>query len=249
MPSVQLKEGAVRSSVYDESEQQELNTPHAHTHTQSFQLTRLDKLGQVLKLLARTTIDLLLDLVELAGNVGSVAIQHGCVAVRDLTRVVQDDDLSQERLGALGGVVLGVTSDVATTDILDGHVLDVEADVVSGNSLLQLLVVHLNGLDLSSHVDGGKGDDHARLQDTSLNTTDGDCADTANLVHVLKGQTERLGGGALRGDNGVQSLEQGLALGLTTLLAVDLPTLVPRELHGSSGEQKKKMMRKVIGRD
>jgi len=193
-------------------------------------ITRLDGLGEVLNLLAGTTIDLLLDLVELAGNVGCVAVEHWCVAVGDLTRVVQDDDLGEEGLGGLGWVVLGVSSDVATADILDGNVLDVEADVVTGDGLLELLVVHLNGLDLSCDVDRGEGDDHARLQDTSLNTTDGHRADTANLVDILKRKAEGLGGGALRGDNGVKGLKKSLALGITTLLAGDFPTLVPGEL-------------------
>ena len=62
---------------------------------------------------------------------GSVAIEHGLVSVADLAGVVHDDDLSVEVLAALGRIILGVTSDVATTDFLDGHVLDVEANVVA----------------------------------------------------------------------------------------------------------------------
>ena len=56
-------------------------------------VTRLQILGVVLNLLARTTVDLLLQLIELAGNVSGVAIQHRCIASTDLARVVQDDDL------------------------------------------------------------------------------------------------------------------------------------------------------------
>lgn len=191
--------------------------------------TGLDGLGEVLKLLARTTVDLLLDLVELASDVGGVAVEHRRVAVGNLAGVVQDDDLSQEALRTLGGVVLGVTAHVATADILDGDVLDVEADVVTGDGLLQLLVVHLNGLDLSCHHGGSKGDDHAGLQSAGLNTADGHRANTADLVHILKGQAEGLAGGAGRGDDGIQSLQKGLALGVT-VLAGDLPALVPGEL-------------------
>ena len=53
----------------------------------------LEGLGVVLKLLAGTTVDLLLELTELAGNVSCVAIQNGGIALGDLARVVQDDDL------------------------------------------------------------------------------------------------------------------------------------------------------------
>ena len=56
-------------------------------------VSRLDKLGVVLKLLARTTVDLLDELLELASNVSGVAVQHGGVALVDLAWVVQDDDL------------------------------------------------------------------------------------------------------------------------------------------------------------
>ena len=94
-------------------------------------ITRLDELGVLLSGLAGTTIAFLLDLGELAGNVGRVAIQDGGVTVADLAGVVQHDDLSEEIGSALGWVVLGVTGDVTTAQLLDGHVLDVEADVVT----------------------------------------------------------------------------------------------------------------------
>ncbi len=56
-------------------------------------ISRLDKLGGVLKLLARTAVNLFNELGELAGDVGCVAIQHRGIACIDLARVVQDDDL------------------------------------------------------------------------------------------------------------------------------------------------------------
>jgi len=104
-------------------------------------LLRLDALWGLLEWLTSTTIDLLEKLGELASNVGGVAIQHWGVASADLTRVVQDDDLSGEASALLGWVVLVVRSDVATTQVLDGDVLDVEADVVTWAGLLEGLVV------------------------------------------------------------------------------------------------------------
>ena len=79
---------------------------------------------------------------------------------------------------SLWWVVLAVTSHVSTTDFLDGHVLDVEANVVTRNSLGQRLVVHLHRLHLSGQVAGSKGDDSAGLQDTSLHTAHGYSSNT-----------------------------------------------------------------------
>jgi len=158
-------------------------------------ITRLDELRRRFERLATPTVDLLDQLSKLAGNVGSVTVKHWSITSTDLTRVVEDDDLSIEGSSLLGGVVLGVGSNISTTNILDGNVLDVETDVVSGKTLNKLLVVHFDGLDFSSHVRRSEGDDHASLDDTSLDTTDGHSTNTTDLVDILKGETKGLVGG------------------------------------------------------
>ena len=70
-------------------------------HLHDSGITRLDELGVVFHGLAGTTIDLLEKLRELAGNVGSVAIQNGGVSCADLTGVVEDNDLGVEGVGTL----------------------------------------------------------------------------------------------------------------------------------------------------
>lgn len=199
-------------------------------HLDDSGITRLDELGAGLGRLSGTAVNLLEELSELASNVGSVAVKNGSVTSTDLTGVVKDDDLGVEGLGTLGGVVLGVTGNVATTDLLDGDVLDVEADVVTRDTLSKLLVVHLDGLDLSGHTSGGEGDDHTGLDDTGLNTTDRDRANTANLVDILEGKTEGLVGGTDGVVDGVNGLEKGLASGLG--LGLLLPALVPGAVGG-----------------
>jgi hypothetical protein len=194
-------------------------------------VTRLDELGGGLSSLTGTAVDLLEELRELAGNVGSVAIEDGSVTGTDLARVVHDDDLGVERSGTLGRVVLGVTGNVTTADILDGDVLDVESNVVTGDTLGELLVVHLDGLDFSGDVGRSEGNDHTGLEDTSLDTADRDCSNTTDLVNVLEGQTEGLVCGTLGGLNGVNGLEKGLAGGLASL-GLLLPTLVPGAVGG-----------------
>merc|ERR1719393_100183 len=138
------------------------------------------------------TVNLLLDLSKLASNVSGVAIKDGAVAVGDLSGVVKDDDLGGEVSHTSGGLVLGVGGDISSLDVLDGDVLDIEANVVSGDSLGEGLVVHLHGLDLSGQHVGGEGDDHSWLDDTSLNSTDGHCSNTSDFVNILEGKSERL---------------------------------------------------------
>ena len=193
-------------------------------------VTRLDELGVGFDGLAGTTIDLLEELTELAGNVGSVAVEHRGVTGTDLTGVVKNDDLGVERVATLGGVVLGVTGNVTTANFLYGHVLDVEADVVAGNTLDKLLVVHLDGLDFGGDVGGSKGDDHTRLDDTGLDTSDRHCANTTDLVDILERETKGLVGGTGWRVDVVNGIEEGLATDLG--LGLLLPALVPRAIGG-----------------
>jgi len=152
----------------------------------------LDVLGGSLSLLTRAAVDLGENLGELTGDVGSVAIEHWGISGVDLTRVVEDDDLGIEVLSLLGGIVLSITSNHTTANILNRQVLDVETNVVSRPGLREGNVMHLNRLDFSGHVSGGESDVHAWLEDSSLNTSDGYSSDTSDLVHILKGNAERL---------------------------------------------------------
>jgi len=183
-------------------------------HLNDSSITGLDELGVSLDGLTSTAIDLLKNLAELAGNVGSVAVENWGVTGTDLARVVENDDLGVEGVGTLGRVVLGVTADIATADFLDGDVLHVEANVVTGDTLDELLVVHLDGLDFSGDTSGGEGDDHAGLDDTGLDTADGHRPNTANLVDILERKTERLVGRTGRRVDGVDGLKEGLTSGL-----------------------------------
>lgn len=85
-------------------------------------VTRLDEFRGVLDGLSAPTIDLLDEFGKLAGNVGGMAIEDGGVTGTNLTRVVEDDDLSVEGSGLLSGVVLRVRGNISTTDILNRDV-------------------------------------------------------------------------------------------------------------------------------
>jgi len=196
-------------------------------------VTTLDLLWAVLNLLTRSSIDLLLELVESASDVRGVAIEHRGVTLLDLTWVVQDDDLSIKSSRLLGGVVLGVRAHVTSSDVLDGDVLDVEADVVAWETLGDLGVVHLDGFDLSGDVGRSELDNHTGLDDTGLDSADWHSSNTANLVDVLEGESEGLVGRSDRWVDAVESLEERLSGLLAALLGLLLPALVPRHVGGS----------------
>lgn len=82
---------------------------------------------------------------------------------------------------------------------------------ITRDGLLEGFVVHLDGLDFSGQLARSEGNDHTGLDDTSLNSADGHCTNTADLVDVLEGQTESLVSRAGRWHDRIQSFKQGLA--------------------------------------
>jgi hypothetical protein len=191
----------------------------------------LQSLRVVLNLLSGTTVDLLLELGKLAGNVSSVAIKHRAIASSNLSRMVHDDHLSGEGSGLLGRVALGVRANRSTSDVLDRNVLDVETNIVSRPGLREGLVVHLNGFHLSGDVLWGESDDHSWLDESSLHTADGHSSDTTDLVDVLEGKSEWLVGWACGCEDRVQGIKKSLSAGVS-LLASHLPSLEPRHVGG-----------------
>src|ERR1700761_8197155 len=90
--------------------------------------------------------------------------------------------------------------------------LDVETDVVTWVALLELLVVHFDGLDFRSDVRGSEGHDHSSLDNASLDTADRYRANTTDFVHILEGKTEWLVHRPDRGLDSIDSFKKSLAL-------------------------------------
>ena len=67
------------------------------------------------------------------------------------------------------------------------NALDVEADVITWKTSLELLVMHFDGLDFSGDVRGSKSHDHSGFDGASLDTTDRHGTDTTDLIDVLEG--------------------------------------------------------------
>ncbi len=76
----------------------------------------------------------------------------------------------------------------------------------------------------------GEGHNHASLDNTSLNTSDGNRANTTDLIHILERETERLVSRTSWRFDGVNCLKQGLAAGLC--FGFLLPPLVPGAVGG-----------------
>jgi len=197
-------------------------------------VTGLDELGVVFQLLTGTTIDLFLELGELASNVGCVAIKDWCVSSVDLTRVVQDNDLSGEVVGSLWWILLGVTGDVSSLDFLDGDVLHVEANVVTWKGLFQGLVMHLNGFYFSGETRWGKCGDKTWLDDTSFDTAHWNSSNTSDFVNILEWETERHVCWSLWWFDLVEGFDEGVTfLGLSVLGdGITGPSLVPGHVGG-----------------
>lgn len=92
-------------------------------------------------------------------------------------------------------------------------------------------MVHLNGLDFGGDVGRSESDDHTGLDDTSLNTTDWNRANTGDLVDILERKSERLVSWSGWWVDSVNGLEKGLAGSLASL-GLLLPTLVPWAVGG-----------------
>ena len=69
------------------------------------------------------------------------------------------------------------------------------------------------------------------FDDTSFDTTDGHCSNTADFVDVLEGQTQGLVGGAGRRNDGVEGFQEGGSL-CVSFLTGDFPALVPGHVGG-----------------
>jgi hypothetical protein len=82
-------------------------------------ITILDELGVFFLRFTSSSVDLVVDGFELASNMSSVTIQDWGVTVLDLTGVVHDDNLRVEVSDFFGWVVLGIRSNITSSNILD----------------------------------------------------------------------------------------------------------------------------------
>src|SRR3989454_1640613 len=130
------------------------------------------------------------DLLEGARDLGRMGVEDRRVPGRDDARMIENDDLRGEGLGHRRRV-LRRAGDVPPAEVLLVDPADVEADVVPGLRLLDLLVVHLDRLDLADLVRGHEVDLHADLQEPRLDAADGNGPRARDRVDVLHREAQR----------------------------------------------------------
>ena len=158
-------------------------------------------------------------------------MQDRSVSIGDLTRVVQDNNMSVKGSSCLGTVVHSFRADIAAADIPAGDIHGIESNVVTGNTRSAVFEMHLDRHALCGDTSGGEGDDHTGSYYTGLDTVDGSCSDTRDLVHILEGKTEGLMGRAQWGLNGIDGLHKGLTFEVTTVSLLG-PPFKPRHVGG-----------------
>ncbi|KAL0597752.1 hypothetical protein AAY473_033104 [Plecturocebus cupreus] len=159
-------------------------------HINDGSITRLQEFRAIFQLFTRTAINLFLQLSKLACNMSCMAIQYRGIASTDLAWMVQDNHLSSKASCFHWWVVLAVTSNVATTNILDRHILDIEAHIVPRKSFTQSFMVHFNRFHFSCNVDWSKGDHHTRFENTSLHSANRNSTNTTIFIDILERQAQ-----------------------------------------------------------
>merc|ERR1712142_627994 len=99
--------------------------------------------------------------------------------------MIENNNLSSEVGDTSCWLVLWIRGYISSLNVLNRHVLDIKSNVISWGSFWERLVVHLHRLNLSGQLVGGKGDNHAGLNNSSLDTTNGDCSPCALPPHGL----------------------------------------------------------------
>lgn len=206
-------------------------------------LVRLEGMGVLHLLTTGVLSNLPVDLAQLASRVTSSNEGDGGVTDLDLSGNIEDLDLSGEVLALLEGAVLLVDHDITSVGhVLLDETLNVASNVVTRLGLIELLVVHLDGEDLSSAGGGrlvsrNEDDLLVALDDTLLDTAGKDITNTLNLVDTRDGHSH-VGVGVSLWDNAevVQGIQQSVDVDGLTTESLNVNTLPPGHLVRSLDE-------------
>lgn len=151
----------------------------ARNHINDGSITKFQEFRGIFQLLTRRVLNLFLQCSKLSSNVSSVTIQYRGVASTDLAWSVQNNPLSSEARCFHWWVIFAVTSNFATTNMFDRHIIKTEAHIVLRKNFIQSFMVPSNRLYFSCNIDSKKGDHHARFQNTRLHLAH---RDSTNII-------------------------------------------------------------------
>jgi hypothetical protein len=202
-------------------------------------IVSLDILGVLSLGLVGLLTDLPDDAEDLAGSLSGLNLNDGGVALLELSGVVQNLNLSLEGLGGLEGGILLDDHDISGLgEVILVQTLNVDTNVETALSAVNLLVVHLDGEDLSDarvglSVRGEENNLISRLEGTLLDLSSDDISDTLDVKDVGNGHT----GGEVRGTLGdLNELVKGIVNGddglSGTISGLHGGTLPPRHVGG-----------------
>ncbi|GER51100.1 translation elongation factor 1-alpha, partial [Striga asiatica] len=190
-------------------------------HLDKPSISIFQELGLLLELLTRSPVNLGHKFSKLDSNVRSVAVEHRCISLSNLSRVIHDNHLRGKVSSFLSRIFLRVRGNITALEILNSNILHVEPDIITWESFLHCLVVHLNRFNFSGQTRRAESHHHTRLQNTRLYTANWDSSNTTNLVDVLKGKAKRLS----RASKRVGPLYQSRFVDLSIMLSPSKPEM------------------------
>lgn len=114
----------------------------------------------------------------------SVAINYGSVPLLNCSWMINNYNLGNKLLNLFRRIIESITCNIASLNLV-GFQFDIESNIISWVSNLDLLVMHLNGFYLALKITWSKYNVGFFLKDSRLNSTNSDGAMTLNFVNIV----------------------------------------------------------------
>lgn len=101
-----------------------------------------------------------------------------------------NDDLSVEVFAHFGRIVLRVRDNISSFNIFYSNTFNIESNVKSWFSFLELFVMDFDGFNISFDSRWSESNIHTNSKNSSFNSSDRYSSDSRNLVDILKGKSE-----------------------------------------------------------